>query len=305
MRIEKVSQRELEVFRDPGAELVESILWDDGRQELLWTDIPAGTLHRSPADGDRDGTSDTATQLPAPLASFQPRAGGGFVAALADTIVVLDSDGELVRTLARIEHRHDGMRLNEGKCDPYGRFLVGSMDTAEGRSHASLYSVSADGSVSTLRTGLGTTNGIEFAADGRTLYYTDTVTSTVYRCTYAPDGQAGEPTPFLVGHSSDGLAMDVEGRFWNGCYGEGKVVRWTPDGTVDLEIEVPVPNVTSVGFGGPDLGTLFIGTARENLSPKELQEFPLSGAIFAIDTGTAGRPALIFGPATKENAPWT
>jgi sugar lactone lactonase YvrE len=298
MSIEKVGTAALDVFRDTGAALVESILWDDGSQDVLWTDIPAGVLHRSPVDGDPAGANDTATGLPAPLASFQPRAGGGFVAAVADTVVLLDDDGELVRTLARIEHAHPGMRLNEGKCDPYGRFLVGSMDTGEGRSEAALYSVSADGAVQTLRTGLGTTNGIEFSSDGREFYYTDTETRTVYRCSYGPDGQAGAPAPFLTGYPSDGLAMDVEGRFWNGCYGEGKVVRWTPNGTVDLEIEVPVPNVTSVGFGGPDLGTLFIGTASETLNPDELRRWPLSGAIFALDTGTAGRSPLTFGSAT-------
>ncbi|WP_414172233.1 SMP-30/gluconolactonase/LRE family protein [Clavibacter tessellarius] len=93
---------------------------------------------------------------------------------------------------------------------------------------------------------------------------------------------------------SDGLTLDVDGYAWNGVYGGGKVIRWAPDGSKDLEIEVPAPNVTSVAFAGPDLRTLVIGTARENMTEEQLEEHPLSGGVFAIDTDVSGRPVNVF-----------
>lgn len=288
-----------QVFRDTPAILVESIWWDARTAELVWVDISAGTLHRGPLDGAVDGSDDRVTELPPPLSAVQPRASSGYIAALGDRIVTLDEDGLIVETIAKLDHAHAGLRSNEAKVDPRGRFVIGSMNVTTGQPDAALYVVDRSG-LRTLRGGFGVANGFEWSADGSTMYLTDTAVKTVYRAAYSADGTLGALQPWLVGHDSDGLALDTEGRFWNGVYGSGTVLRWSADGTVEEELTVPAPNVTSVAFGGPDLSSLFVGTARENLTEDDLVRAPLSGAIFRFDGLATGRPVNTYNDQTDK-----
>jgi len=278
------------VFRDASAILAESIVWDP-EGFVLWCDITAGLLYRCPIDG----LDDTVIELPPPLASFAPTTKGlGYVASLGDRVVLADAAGR-IRDLAHIEHAHDGLRLNEGKCDPYGRWITGSMNLTTGEPDGALYSVTADGLVRVLRGGFGVANGFEWSLDDSEMFFTDTAVGTIYRAPYSATGELGDVKVFRAGEAHDGLTIDAQGFLWGGIYGGGRVVRYTPTGGEDLVIELPAPNITSVAFGGPGMSTLFIGSARENLTEQQLEAHPLSGAIFAIDTATHGRPARRFG----------
>jgi len=272
----------VEVFREGRAILVESIWWDARRDELVWVDITAGTLHRGRLDGARDGSDDRVVRLEPPLSCVQPARGGGYVAASADRIVALDAAGAVRRTISVIAHPHSGLRLNEGKVDPFGALVIGSMNTRSGRPDAALYRVT-DEETTLLRGGFGVTNGLEWIDDGGRMLVTDTAVETVYAGSYDASGALGELSPLLVGQSSDGLTRAQDGTFWNGIYGGGVVGQWSATGEVLRRIEVPAPHVTSVAFGGPDFDALFVGTARENLEERELERWPLSGAIFRID----------------------
>jgi len=278
------------VFSDAGAVLVESIVWDPAAQLLRWTDITLGTLNTA----DVHGTVLSSAPLPPPLAAFQPRASGGFVVALGDTVVVTDADGVVEREVARVQHATAGLRFNEGKCDPFGRFLVGSMNLTTGEPDAALYAVEGDGTTRLLRGGFGVTNGMEWSDDGSEMYVTDTSASTIYRAPYGPDGVLGELEPFVAGAAHDGLVRDDEGCFWGAIYGGGRVERYGPDGSHLETVEVPAPNTTSVAFGGPGMSTLFVGSARENLTEEQLDEHPHSGAVFAVPTRVHGFPANTF-----------
>ncbi|MFG6401857.1 MULTISPECIES: SMP-30/gluconolactonase/LRE family protein [unclassified Microbacterium] len=283
------------VFRELRSVLVESIFWDARTDELAWVDITAGTFHRGRLDAPVDGSADRVVSLPAPLSAVQPAAGGGFVAALKDRVVALDQDGRITATLGTVRHAHDGIRFNEGKVDPFGRFIVGSMDVTESEPDAAVYAF-VDGAEPELWLGgFGTTNGFEWSDTGDEMYLTDTATKTVYRSDYGPGAfPFGELRPHLRGYTSDGLARDSRGWFWNAVYGDGRVLRWNPDGSVAGSVAVAAPNVTSVGFGGPDLGALFIGSARENLTEEQLEAAPLSGSIFRLDIDVPGRPVGTF-----------
>ena len=273
----------VELYRDTRAVLVESLWWDADARAMRFADITAGLLHTAYLDG-RDGAP---ISVPPPLASFQP-ASNGFVAALGDRVVLLDGAGTVTRELARVEHAEQLMRFNEGKCAPDGSFVVGSMSLRQPPvPDGAVYRIRADGAVSVLASGLGVANGFEW--DDEYFYFTDTSVKTVYR-----QRAEGAPEPLLVGRSSDGLARDVEGCFWNGLYGEGSVVRWDAAGHVIDEVQIPAPHVTSVAFGGTDLSTLYIGTARENLSERQLEQYPLSGGVFALETSTRGFPVGSF-----------
>lgn len=293
------NEREMQIFRSTHGILVESIWWDDRTDEVVWVDIVAGLMHRGRLDGAVDGSEDRVVQLPPPLSAVQPGPSGGFVAALQDSVVLLDADGAVVRELARLQHRREGMRLNEGKVDPFGRFIVGGMSVIGDTPDADLWSVGPDGAVAVLRGGFGITNGFEWSDDGRTMYVTDTSTQTIYRGSYGADGLLGELEPFVSGQPSDGLALAADGTFWNALYGESTVARWSSDGELLDELAIPVPNVTSVAFAGSRLDRILVGTARENLTEEQLQAAPGSGSIYMLDGraygGVRGRPVHEFG----------
>ncbi|THG32349.1 SMP-30/gluconolactonase/LRE family protein [Naasia lichenicola] len=280
------------IWRSGGAVLAESLVWQNG--SLHWCDIPLGTLHIGSDSGAVDGSDDRVIRFDPPLASFQPRAGGGFVLALGADVVVCDETGDERRVLARISHAHAGIRNNEGKVDPTGAFQVGSMNMTTGEPDAAVYRVLGDGSVSTIRGGFGTANGFEWSADGTVAYLTDTSSQTVYRAPWTAEAGPGELQPWAVGRMHDGLTLDRDGFLWSGVYGDGAVVRLSPEGDVVERVEVPAPNVTSVVFGGDDGSVLLIATARGNLSEQDLERWPLSGGIFALRTRTAGYPVRSF-----------
>ncbi len=284
------------LWRYSGAILVESLWWDAARCAMRWTDISTGELHTSPLHGAADGSDDEVVRLPPPLASFQPlKSGDGVVAALGDRVVIGDDHGSVILTVAEVPHRHAELRLNEGKCDPFGAFVVGSMNLRDESPDGALYRVTPDGRCETLLGGLSVANGFEWSDDGALFYFTDTTVQTVYCAPYSVDGPLGEPVALLTGLPSDGLARDRDGGFWSGLYGEGAVVRRLADGTVTDRIELPAPNITSVAFGGDDLATLFVGSAREQLAEEQLVSHPTSGGIFALDTGRHGFPVNPFG----------
>jgi sugar lactone lactonase YvrE len=281
------------LFRNPKATLAESLVWDpDGA--MLWCDIVEGTFNRSPQIGNAFGMQDSHAALPAPLASFHQAAGGGHVLSLGDRVVLVNDAGELKRELATIKHAAEGMRLNEGKVDPFGRWVTGSLDPS-GQSQGAIYAIDADGRVQVLVRGIGTSNGFEWSRDGRTMYYSDTDEKTIYRADYSLDAKLSNIEVVTVGHSHDGATMDAEGYLWTAIYGEGRVMRFSPDGTEDASIALPAPNVTSVAFGGSDLSVLYVASARENMSAAELRSSPMAGAIFSIQTSTHGFLPYLFG----------
>jgi sugar lactone lactonase YvrE len=278
------------VFRRSRLILGESLIWND--DELWWCDISAGVIHSA---------SGAKIAVPPPLASFGPTTDGRWIASLGASVVLLSADGS-IEPLASIEHRHPGMRLNEGKSDPAGRWITGSMelmttDEADG----AFYSITADGTVRVLCGGVGVGNGLEWSLDGSRIYYTDTSVETIYTAEYSVDGSLSKPEIFHHGEPHDGLAMDVEGCLWSAHYGKGTVARYDQAGRELDRVSFPAPNLTSVAFGGADLATLFVTSARENLSEHDLVEHPLSGSVFSIETETRGLPPRVFaanGPAT-------
>jgi len=287
----------MDIFRSAPAILGESLTWDAATGSMLWTDITAGQLHSSHVGDPVDGGDDLTVQLPPPLASFglaDIRGQRGFIVSLGDRVVLSDRAGSILHTVAWIEHSHPGMRLNEGKVDPHGSWVTGSMDLTTGDPDGAFYAISPGGDLRTLRGGIGVGNGLEWSLDGTRIYFTDTSVSTVYTGRYSETGDITEVEPFLTDGPHDGLTIDVDGCLWSAFYGEGRVARFSPTGERMLELELPAPNVTSVAFGGADLRTLFVASARENLTEEQLLAHPLSGSIFTIPTETRGRESRTF-----------
>ena len=289
------------VFREAGAILGESLVADAAARDpaMLWCDITSGLIHRSPIGGARDGSDDTVVALEAPVASFhlaEIGAGGGdatpgFVVSLGDRVVLADRSGHELRELARIDHAHPGLRLNEGKIDPFGRWITGSMDLTTGDPDGAVYSIAPDGFQRVLRGGFGTANGLEFSRDGSRIWFTDTSVQTIYTGGYGADGEITDVEVFHSGEMHDGLVLDDDGCLWSAVYGGGVVVRYDRAGTELGRFEFPAPNLTSVAFLG---STLYVASARENLTEEQLLAHPLSGSVFALQTETTGTAAPVF-----------
>jgi sugar lactone lactonase YvrE len=287
------------VFRGARSIIAESLWWNATEGAMEWCDIDAGTLHRSRVGDPTDGSGDRVVRLPPPIGAFQPARGGGYVAAALDTVLLVEAGGGESeadpQTIATIPHAHPGIRFNEAKCDPFGRFVVGSMDATNGEPDCAIYVVEPGGDWHTLIGGITVANGFEWSDDGSRMWFTDTATQTIYVGDYSEAGELTSVEPFATGLQSDGLARDAAGGFWNAINDTGRVLRWNADGTKDFEFDIPAGHVTSVGFGGPDLSTLFVATAREKLTEQQLEEQPLTGSIFAVETATHGFPVHEFG----------
>ena len=273
--------------------LGEGPLWDVEGERLWFVDSLGARIFRCTADG----AEMRAWTVPSPIGAMCLRARGGAVVALADGFHMLDLDTGETRHVVDPEPDRPGNRMNDGKVDPWGRFLCGSMDTGEAAPTGSLWRLDPDLSVHELERGIICSNGPCFAPDGQTLYFTDSFSGAISAFDYDPaTGSATGRRTFATppgdrGGAPDGATVDAEGCVWTALVFDGRILRLTPDGAVDRVIEMPVRKVTSLAFGGSDLDTLYVTSMAEPPLPKYPGDGPLRGATFRIDgLGVRGRP---------------
>jgi sugar lactone lactonase YvrE len=292
MREPAVGDDRLEVLVAAGATLAEGPVWDLRSGRLAWVDIPSSRIFLTDV---RSGDSDV-IHAPLPVGAVAPRAAGGFVAALADGFWVVGAGpAELI---ARIPEARPGLRFNDGKCDPAGRFWAGTVDSDETPGVAGLYRLDPDGTASRMLDGVTISNGLAWSADGRTMYYVDTPTQRIdaFEFTVSTGAIAGrQPVVHipLADGAPDGLTIDAEGGLWVALWGGGAVRRYV-DGRLDRVIRLPVSQVTNCTFGGDGLDELFVTSASEGLSVQERAAQPFAGAVFRLRPGVRGLPAATF-----------
>lgn len=272
------------------AQLAESPVWDARRQSLLWVDITRGHVHRyDPRTGE-----DTVTAVGVPVGAVAVRRGGGLVLAAARGFAFLDEeDGSLEWLWSQAL----GDRMNDGKCDPAGRFLAGSLTSARVPGAAALYRLDTDGRVAVLIADVTLSNGLGWSPDGTRLYFADTPLERVDVLDYdvttgAVSGRRVFADLREVAGRPDGLTVDADGGVWIAMARGGAVRRYRPDGRLDHVVELPVRLVTSVTFGGAGLADLYVTTSREGLGPGDLAGQPQAGAVFCLPaSGARGLPA--------------
>jgi L-arabinonolactonase len=283
--------------------LGEGPVWDVAEQRLYWLDGLSNQIWRCAPNGSEVRT----WTLPVAIGSVALRAGGGAVVALENGLHLFDFESERLELIAHPEEGKEGIRLNDGKVDSRGRFVVGSLDMITfydppetRQAGGSLYRLDADLSLHQLETGISVSNGPCWSPDRRTFYFTDSTTDTIFA--YDWDEEAGVPSrrrPFArtaAREIPDGGTVDAEGCVWtvtNGSLtGVGELRRFTPDGTQDRTIVMPVPKPTSLMFGGPELDILYVTTMK---MPSEIADTPQDGMLFAIHgLGIRGLPERRF-----------
>jgi sugar lactone lactonase YvrE len=276
-----------EQVTDPVAYHGEGPVWSDRWGGLRWVDMLAGDI----LSLDGDGTV-LRRHVGGVAAALRPRRDGGAVIAVERGFTLEDADGTLA-PMAPV-WSDPGVRMNEGGCDPDGRFWCGSMayDQAPGR--GALYRLDPDGAVRRILDGVTISNGLDWSPDGSLAYYDDTATHRVDVFDYDRVTGLTARRPFVRlpdDANPDGLTVDAEGGVWVALFGGGAVHRYTPAGALDVVVEVPTAQVTACTFGGPRLDELFVTTSREGMAA---DDDPLAGALFRAEVGVPGLPVREF-----------
>lgn len=264
----------------------ESARWYASGGFFQWTDIRRGTVSRW-RPGEADSPIDV-THVDDLACAALPGKDGGTVLIGRTTVSRLDfATGE--RALLFDLGLDDDMRLNDAAADPCGRLWVGSRAAGGDLSRGTLYRLDPDGAVHEELHGILLSNGICWSPQGDAAYYADFRAHRVDRLTFDPAGHVAERTVLAEFGDlmPDGLTVDAVGRIWVALW-ERAVLCITADGQVAAEWQPPAPRPTSVAFGGPDLRTMLLTTARGRMSEPEVARWPLAGRVFAAHTDVQG-----------------
>lgn len=275
----------------------EGPVWSAAERVLYFVDISAGRIYRY-APGDGGLRSFTAPEL---VTAIVPRVGGGLLASLKRSVAFVDPTTGKFGELHRVAREPDGNRFNDAKCDRRGRFFAGTMgDEQWSAPIGTLYRYGADLEPTVMVEHVRCSNGLGWSPDNRTFYYVESFAHTIWAFDYdIATGSLDRRRVFATlnpksGAFPDGLTVDAEGGVWNAQPVFGRLVRYAPSGDIERIIEAPVSRPTSIAFGGDDLATLYVTSARDSLSPAELLEEPQAGGLFALRPGVRGLPETPF-----------
>jgi sugar lactone lactonase YvrE len=279
-----------------GNTLGEGVQWDAAAQTLWWTDIQEKRLHRY------NWAAKTLETFAAPerIGSFGLiESSHLLIVAFASGVALWDPRGTTLRWLARPDAGTAGVRFNDGRVDRQGRFWAGTMEETEPRTgRGSLYCIDGNGRATRRESGVKIANGLCWSPDSTRLYFADSPSGEIHCYDFnAATGTIANRQLFARitdGAHPDGAATDSQGFVWSAHWGAGRVVRYTPDGTIDEVLEVPARQPTCVAFGGPALDLLFVTSARAGLTETERAAQPSAGDVFVYKIGYAGLPESRF-----------
>ncbi|GKU84565.1 SMP-30/gluconolactonase/LRE family protein [Niallia sp. NCCP-28] len=281
----------IELLVDAKAELGEGPCWDRRTGMLYWVDIEGKKVCAfNPATGkNREIVLNQQVSAVVPTLNKDK-----LIVAMEKGLFYLQERTEELQLITEVEKNLPDNRTNDGKCDAYGRFWIGTMSKKEEKEQGALYCLDTNGELTKKLDNISTSNGLAWDKTNNYMYYIDTPTQKVLRYDFALDtailGKAVEVIDFSNEDGfPDGMTIDQEGMLWIAHWGGSKVSRWNPNTNMKLEdIELPVLNVTSCTFGGENLQELYITTARTGMNEEQLEKYPLSGGLFKVTTTVAG-----------------
>jgi L-arabinonolactonase len=271
--------------------LGEGALWCPHERVLWWIDISSPSLWRFDPRADRVDH----WPLPKPPGSFALRKNGGFLFAFRNGLATLDAPGGALEWLEVPGLALGDERFNDGKADRAGRFWSGTLDRRLASPIGQLYRVEPGFRVTAMDRGFTISNGVGWSPDDRTMYITDTPSRRIYRYDFEPaTGGIANRRVFVEVDAGDGgpdgMTVDAEGFVWSAQFDRWCVNRYAPDGRLDRSIPLPVQRPTTCMFGGADLATLYVTSARMDLTDAALAAQPQAGGVFALEPGVRGLP---------------
>jgi sugar lactone lactonase YvrE len=280
-------------------ELGEGIRWDARRDEMLAVDILAGRVYRGRVSDAGALERVRVYQLPGTVGMIAPvESDDGWLLGAERSFVYLAPDGTH-RTIAEVAPA--GTRMNDGACDPQGRFWAGTLANDHHQGGGALYRLERDGRTELMLDGLTISNGLGWSPDGDTMYLVDSGPRVIHAFAFDTDhgtisgGRILVTVPEEVG-APDGLTVDAAGDLWVAIYGGGRVNRYAPDGSLREEHPIPAQQCTCCAFGGPGLHLLFVTTATEGWTDEQRLAKPEAGLVYRLETDATGRPATQFRP---------
>jgi L-arabinonolactonase len=267
--------------------LGEAPWWSTHDQALVWVDILGRKVHCAGLDGAdlREWTT------PADVSFALRSRDGAFLLGLRSGLHRLDPQAGVLTLVSAVGSDSRSHRLNDGKTDRRGRVWFGTMHDEETAASASLYRFDTDGLTEMLG-GITTSNGLGWNPEGTLMYHTDSMTRTIRAYRFDVDsGRIYDGRVFArdpEGYVPDGLTVDTDGCVWGAKWNGSRIVRYRPDGAVDIELTLPVARPTSCMFVGSDLRTLAV-TSASPLREGDLSA-DLDGSVFLIETGAQGLP---------------
>ncbi|MDV7104959.1 SMP-30/gluconolactonase/LRE family protein [Vibrio sp. TH_r3] len=263
----------------------EGIVWCHQSQRLFWTDIEGCTLWTYSLQNQSYQTY----EMPNRLCAFMIKEDGTLLAGFDQYVAIINLESNNIQKLFDFEPENPFSRLNDGKPDLNGNFVIGGVNESDDESYcSSVIKIDRDLSVHTLIKDVTCANSICFSPDGKTLYFSDTPKHNIIAYDYSPTCKTlPEGRVIFAGTDRfsfpDGSTVDQEGYIWNAVWGGSAVIRIDPNsGAIDRVVEVPVNNPTCVAIGGKDLNSLFITSSRQGLTEQELFDNPQSGGLFTI-----------------------
>ncbi len=304
-----------QILPDSRCVLGESPFWHPQERSLYWLDIPGRAALRTRGDIAAGQSTVERWPLPTEPGCMAPARSGGLVIALRDGIYRAKEWCGALRQIAPVDYDTAGMRFNDGKCDPLGRFWAGTINERKNGATAALYCLDARGgrtpTVTRKLEGVTNANGLDFSPDGRTLYWADTPTHRIRAWDWAaeantlsnervfhqfdvkPEGWTSDSNVPYHGRP-DGGTVDSAGDVWSAMYEGACLTRLSPAGELREVIALPAQCATMPCFGGDDLRTLFVTTAQEGRPAAELARLPASGSVVWQRVETPGLPVAFF-----------
>lgn len=289
MKKHKVKTLKASLWNQGKDNLGEGPIWMESTKDLLWVDIGKGLVKKSNVNTNRDeiiyhGESPSCILA---ISEFE------FIIADKNKLIRLNKENKKQSLYLKIEFKDSNIRFNDGKVDPNGNLWIGTMDMDVTPNKGSLYRIDSDKNVSEVLQSVTISNGLAWSLDAKTMYYIDTADNVVYAFDFNDKSEISNKRiafriPMEMG-APDGMTIDSNGNIWIALWGGHAVVCWNPkSGRILRKIEVNAPNVTSCTFGGKNMNTLFITTARTGLLEKELKKYPNSGSVFTVKTDVHG-----------------
>lgn len=275
----------------PTLQLGEGATWHADSGRFFFVDIMGHAVHAwSPSTDQR-----YSWPMPERVGWIIPCAdGNGFVAGFQSGFVRLALEPTLqIQPLGTPHPGQPLVRMNDAKADAGGRIWAGSMNMARpDQPHGQLACLHPDGRIEVVERGIHIANGPAISLDGTVMLHTDSFLNTIYRYHLDAQGQlAGKTVWKTFGDTEgtpDGMCFDAEGHVWVAFWGGACVRRFSLDGSLLQQIDLPTSQITNVAFGGPDMDLLLVTSARVDLSAEQLAQQPLAGSAFVLRTGARG-----------------
>jgi len=271
--------------------LGEGAFWDSNRKKLWFVDIERGFIHQFDPKTDKHFSFSTTQRVGTLVPSMLE---DKLILGLQNGIYSSDFAGKFIVKICSIRELNVNQRLNDGKCDPKGRFWVGGMNLDKTKNASHLFMMDKNSTIKVKLDSVSISNGLVWSKNRRKMFYIDTPTRTVKVFDFDEElGNISNPkiiieTPDSLGWP-DGMAIDQNDNLWIGMWGGSCVSIWSSEnGKMLGKVLVDAKNVTSCAFGGINRKTLYITTAKQGLSKEELEKYPLSGNLFQAKVDISG-----------------